>query len=113
MEALYTFLYTLLSAKQTYRHWRRAARVSAAKRRDHKPIWQGGSNVSPDQLYDLGMLRQQDLHMEAARARMAAQARGATNDRPAYLTTTMRALALRLGAWLRLAAITRAGASRG
>jgi len=27
MEALYTFLYTLLSTKQTYRHWRRAARV--------------------------------------------------------------------------------------
>ena len=67
----------------------------------------------PDQCYEARMLRHQDLRLEAARAHMAAQARGATNDRPTYLMTTMRALALRLGAWLRLAAITRAGASRG
>jgi hypothetical protein len=67
----------------------------------------------PDQFYNLGMLRQQDLHVEAAHMRLAAHARGATNDRSAYLTTTMRALAHRLGAWLRLAAITRAGANRG
>ena len=67
----------------------------------------------PDQHYDLRTLQHRDLHMEAARARMAAQACGATNDRPAYLTTTMRALALRISAWLRLAAITRADANRG
>ena len=33
MEALYTFLYTLLSAKQTYRDAWRAARVGALMRR--------------------------------------------------------------------------------
>ena len=67
----------------------------------------------PDQRYQARTLQHQDLHLESARARMAAQARGATNDRPAHLATTLRALALRLGAWLRLAASTRAGASKG
>ena len=67
----------------------------------------------PDQRYNLRALQQQDLHMEAARMRLAAQARTTMNQRPAHLTATMRALVQRLGAWLRLSPITRTGTSRG
>ena len=67
----------------------------------------------PDQCYEVRTLQHQDLHMEAARARMAAQARTTTNDRLAHLATTMRALALRLSARLQLATIIRTPASRG
>ncbi len=67
----------------------------------------------PDQRYDLRMLQQQDLQMEAARMRLAAQAAEARNDRLARMGAAARTLACRLGGWLRLGLINRARASKG
>ena len=67
----------------------------------------------PDQRYDVRLLQQQDLEMEATRMRMAAQVGEQSKHRLARIGATARTLARRLGGWLRLAAITRAGTSKG
>lgn len=67
----------------------------------------------PDQRYDLRVLQQQDLQMEAARMRLAAQAAEARNDRLARMGAAARTLARRLGGWLRLGLISHARASKG
>ena len=64
----------------------------------------------PDQRYDVRLLQQQDLQIEAACMRLAAQLSEARNDRLARIGAIARALALRLG---RLAPISRARASKG
>lgn len=66
----------------------------------------------PDQCYDLRALQHQDLQMEAAHMRLAAQARGARNHRLTHAATTMRMLARRLVMSLRLLPITHTPASR-
>ena len=67
----------------------------------------------PDQRYDLRTLQHQELLMEATRMRMAAQVGEATNGWLARVGAIARLLARRLGGWLRLAAITRVGTSKG
>ena len=66
----------------------------------------------PDQRYDVRLLQQQDLEMEAARMRMAAQVGAQSKHRLARIGATARTLARRLGGWLRLAPITPAHTSR-
>ena len=67
----------------------------------------------PDQRYDLRLLQQQDIQNEAARMRLAAQASEATSQRLERADATLRRLALDLGRWLRLTAISRAHTSNG
>jgi hypothetical protein len=67
----------------------------------------------PDQRYDMRLLQQHDLQIEAARMRLAAQAGAATSQRPGRADATLRRLALELGRWLRLTSISRAHTSKG
>jgi hypothetical protein len=67
----------------------------------------------PDQRYDVRLLQQQDLQMEAARLRLATQAGEQSNDRLARIGATARTLTRRVGGWLRLGLISRARTSKG
>ena len=65
----------------------------------------------PDQRYDVRLLQQQDLQIDAARMRLAAQASEATSQPPGRAAAALRRFALGLGRWLRLTAIGRAHTS--
>ncbi len=67
----------------------------------------------PDQRYHLRMLQLQDLRLETARMRLAAQAGEQSKDQPARMDATARTLARRLGGWLRLGPISRSRTSKG